>query len=231
MFTGVLMNQQAVAFDKQIVKRVRLRYLLWLPPDYDDAAAQSLPLILFLHGRGERGDDLSLVMRYGLPQRLAQGFELPCIVAAPQCPADSDWTLHDDALIALIDELAAIYPVDQGRIHLTGLSMGGRGAWRLAAANPERFAALVPICARRPDWLRSPEAASLLCGIPIWVFHGAQDPIVTVEESDLMVAALRECGAEVRYTVYPDAGHDSWTQAYAEPELYTWMLGQHRWRG
>jgi predicted peptidase len=222
-----MMCHHRAALDAQVAKRVRLRYLLWLPTDYTDAAQRS-PLILFLHGRGERGDDLSLVARYGLPHRLAQGFELPCIVAAPQCPAGSDWTLHDDALIALLDELAAGYAVDSGRVYLTGLSMGGRGAWRLAAANPDRFAALVPICARRPDWLRSPETACLLRDVPIWAFHGAQDQVVPVEESDMMVRALRNCGAVVRYTVYPDAGHDSWTLAYAESELYAWMLGQRR---
>jgi predicted peptidase len=162
---------------------------------------------------------------------VVEGFELPCIVAAPQCPAESDWALHDDALIALLDQLAATYAVDPGRVYLTGLSMGGRGAWRLAAANPGRFAALVPICARRPDWLRGSDAVCRLHDMPIWVFHGALDQVVPVEESDTMVAALRECGAVVRYTIYPDAGHDSWTPAYAEPELYTWMLSQRRTPG
>jgi predicted peptidase len=218
------MNQHAVALDKQIAKRVRLRYLLWLPEGGD--AAEPWPLILVLHGRGERGDDLSLLTRYGLPERLARGFALPTIVAAPQCPAGSDWTMHDDALIALLDELAATHPVDPRRVYLTGLSMGGRETWRLAAAYPERFAALVPICARRPDGVRNAEDAQALCGLPAWVFHGARDTVVPVEESDEMVAALRACGADVRYTVYPEAGHDSWTSAYAEPELYRWLFEQ-----
>ena len=219
------MQHETHTLDTEIRKRVALRYLLWLPAGYD-TGAQPWPLILFLHGRGERGDDLSLVTQQGLPRRLEQGFDLPAIVAAPQCPGNSDWTLHDDALLALLDELAARLAVDQQRVYLTGLSMGSRGALRLAAANPHRFAALVPICGRRPDGVRNRADARSLCRIPIWVFHGARDRVVPVEESDELVAGLRECGAEVRYTVYPEAGHDSWTAAYAEPALYPWMLGQ-----
>jgi predicted peptidase len=222
------MKQHAAELDKQIVKRVRLRYLLWLPDGYAANAELTWPLILFLHGRGERGSDLSSITRYGLPTRLAQGFALPAIVAAPQCPQGSDWTLQDDALLALLDELTANYAVDRDRVYLTGLSMGARETWRLAAVHAERFAALAPICGRRPDGVRDLEDARSLRGLPIWVFHGAQDQVVPVEESDTIVAALRTCGADVRYTVYADAGHDSWTQAFAEPELYSWLLGQRR---
>lgn len=223
-----MMLPQAQTLDQEIRKRVQLRYLLWLPVGYDDAAAQPWPLILFLHGSGERGDDVARVLEYGLPQRLAQGFALPAIVAAPQCPLQSDWTLQDDALLALLDELCATYAVNQRRIYLTGLSMGGRGAWRLAASNPDRFAALVPICGRRPDGVRSAETLRPLCNLPTWVFHGAQDQVVPVEEGDAMVAALRGCGADVRYTRYADVDHDAWTAAYAEPELYGWMFSQRR---
>jgi predicted peptidase len=220
------MQPQALTLDKQIVKTVRLDYLLWLPQDYD--AAQSWPLILFLHGSGERGNDVRQVLNYGLPKRLADGLGLPAIVIAPQCPADSDWTLHDDALVALLDDLAAEYSIDQNRVYLTGLSMGARETWRLACANPQRFAAVVPICGRRPYGLRSEEDAALISHIPIWVFHGARDQVVPIEESNRLVAALRRYGADVRYTVYPDADHDSWTQAYAEAELYPWLFAQRR---
>jgi predicted peptidase len=222
------MKHHAAELDKQIVKHVRLRYLLWLPDRYAANAEQTWPLIVFLHGRGERGTDLSLITRYGLPARLVQGFALPAIVAAPQCPEGSDWTLQDDPLLALLDELTASYAVDRDRVYLSGLSMGARETWRLAATNAERFAALAPICGRRPDGVRNLEDARSLCSLPIWVFHGAHDQVVPIEESDAIVAALRACGADVRYTVYADAGHDSWTQAYAEPELYTWLLGQRR---
>ena len=220
------MQPQAHMLDKQIVKIVRLDYLLWLPQD--DDTAHPWPLILFLHGSGERGNDIRQVLNYGLPKRLANGLALPAIIAAPQCPADSDWTLHDDALVALLDEIAANYPIDQKRVYLTGLSMGARETWRLACANPQRFAAVVAICGRRPYGLRSEEDAALISHLPIWVFHGARDQVVPIEESNRMVAALRRYGADVRYTVYPDADHDAWTQAYAEPELYPWLFAQRR---
>ena len=222
------MQHQAHALDTTITKHVALRYLLWLPSGYEQASGERWPLILFLHGRGERGADLAQVEQYGLARKLAQGFELPALVAAPQCPAGSDWTLQDDALLALLDELISSYTVDQQRVYLTGLSMGGRGTWRLAAEHSQRFAAIVPICGRRPDGVRNAEDAARLCSLPIWVFHGAQDEIVPKEESDEIVAALRACHAQVRYTVYPDAAHDSWTRAYDEPELYTWLLSQRR---
>jgi predicted peptidase len=131
-------------------------------------------------------------------------------------------------LLALLDDLAGTYAIDQRRVYLTGLSLGARGAWRLAANTPARFAALAPICGRRPDGMRNTEDVQALREIPTWVFHGALDEVVPIEESDIIVAALRAHGASVRYTVYPAAGHDSWTSAYAEPELYTWMLSQHR---
>jgi predicted peptidase len=222
------MNHHTAKLETQIVKPVRLHYLLWLPDGDAADGRETWPLVLFLHGRGERGDDLSMLTRYGLPARLAQGFALPAIVAAPQCPAHSDWSLHDDALLALLDQLLASYPVDRRRVYLTGLSMGGRQAWRLAATNPERFAALAPICGRRPDMMRTSEDVQPLVDLPIWVFHGAQDQVVPIEESNAIVAALRAYGADVRYTIYPEAGHDSWTQAYAEHELYTWLFGQRR---
>lgn len=220
------MQAHALTLDTQIVKTVHLDYLLWLP--HDDDAAQPWPLILFLHGSGERGSDVRQVLNEGLPKRLANDLVLPAIIAAPQCPADSDWTLHDDALVALLDNLAAAYAIDSNRVYLTGLSTGARETWRLACANPQRFAAVVPICGRRPYGLRSEEDAASISHIPIWVFHGAQDQVVPIEESNRMVAALRQHGADVQYTVYPDADHDSWAQAYAEAALYPWLFAQRR---
>jgi predicted peptidase len=217
------MQQHTAELDKTIAKPVRLSYLVWLPDDYQ-AYAKGWPLVLFLHGRGERGADLSVLLQHGLPRRLAEGFPLPAVVVAPQCPADSDWTLHDDALIALLDELSASYRLDPSRIYLTGLSMGGREALRLAAAYPSRFAALVVVCGRRPDGLRTPEDLRPLRRVPTWIFHGARDQVVPIEESQAIVASLRAYGANVRFTTYPEAGHDAWTQAYAEPELYSWLL-------
>ncbi len=184
------------------------------------------PLILFLHGRGERGDDLSLVKLYGLPALLAQGISLPALVAAPQCPAESDWEEQTPALSALLDDLSAHEPVDRSRVYLTGLSMGGRGAWKLAVEQPERFAAVVCAASRLPDAISDPARFRDLAGKPVWVFHGALDTVVPMDRHAALVQALRTGGADLRVTVYADAGHDSWSAAYREPELFPWLLAQ-----
>lgn len=220
------MHMEAHTLRAEVVTPVRLRYRLWRPAEA--TVAPPWPLILFLHGSGERGDDLALLEREGLPRRLAEGAALPCVVAAPQCPAASDWELQAPALLALLDDLQARYPVDPDRIYLTGLSMGGRGAWLLALLRPERFAAVVPICGRRPGPLRPGEIPAPLARLPIWAFHGARDQIVPVTETEAIVAGLRAAGSDVRCTIYPEADHDSWTAAYAEPELAPWLFAQRR---
>jgi predicted peptidase len=213
------MSQQPQFADLTYTRHVRLPYLLYLPRGYD--ATKRYPLILFLHGSGERGTDLDLVRFIGLPHKLDTWDDCPFIVVSPQCPAHSRWVFLLDPLDALLDDVLARYAVDERRVILTGMSMGGEGAWSLAAYRPERFAALVAICGRN-----SPMMALWLKDMPIWVFHGAQDDVVPLSASETMVAALRKAGNNPRFTVYPDAGHDSWTQAYDEPELYPWLLAQ-----
>lgn len=199
--------------------RVTLRYLLYLPADY--AQKDAWPLMLFLHGAGERGDNIERVKIHGPPKLIAAGKQFPFIVVSPQCPANRWWQPED--LTALLDEVVEKYKVDKDRIWVTGLSMGGFGTWSLAAAAPERFAALVPICGGGdPIW------AKRLQRIPIWVFHGAKDPVVPLERSAKMVEALKQAGGNVQFTVYPEAGHDSWTAAYNDPALYEWLLAQKR---
>lgn len=223
------MRTEAHTLRAEVIKPVQLRYRLWQPDGTREPPPW--PLILFLHGSGERGDDLALIEREGLPRRLAEGVSLPCMVAAPQCPAESDWELQSDALLALLDDLQARHPVDPDRIYLTGLSMGGRGAWLLALLRPERFAAVAPICGRRPGPLRPGEIPAPLARLPIWAFHGARDTVVPVTETETIVAGLRAAGSDVRCTIYPDADHDSWTTAYAEPEMLPWLLAQRRRAG
>ena len=199
--------------------KVQLKYLLHLPKSYDQK--QSWPLLLFLHGIGERGDNLDRVKFHGPPKLIAAGKELPFIVVSPQCPGDRWWKSED--LSALLDEITEKYKVDKDRIYVTGLSMGGFGTWSLAASSPDRFAALVPICGGG-----DPNTAARLAHVPIWVFHGAKDPVVPVKRSEEMVAALKKANGNVKLTVYPEAGHDSWTEAYNNPELYDWLLQQKR---
>ena len=193
-------------------------HVLYLP---EVAGPGPRPLMLFLHGTGECGDDLELVTRHGPLQRVLQGEELPFVILAPQCPAGYRW--ENAPLVELLDAIAADKPVDGGRIYLTGLSLGGWGTWQLAAAFPERFAAIAPICG-----LRVPFRPGTLERLPVWCFHGAQDEVVPLKESQAMVLSLRALGGEVRFTVYPDAGHDAWTKAYASSELYAWFLSHQR---
>jgi predicted peptidase len=222
------MPQQAHTFEIEITQTVRLPYLLYLPPDYKPDSVQKWPLILFLHGAGERGDDLELVKKHGIPKVVEERQDFPFIAVAPQCPEGEWWPEKTRILSALLDEVMAAYAVDPDLIYLTGLSMGGYGTWSLATAYPERFAALVPICGGGLSIVGFPERACVLKKIPIWVFHGARDEVVRIEESEKMVNALKACGGNVRFTVYPEAEHDSWTETYDNPELYAWLLQQRR---
>jgi predicted peptidase len=129
---------------------------------------------------------------------------------------------NDKKLMELLDKVIASHSVDTDRLYLTGLSMGGFGTWQLASEYPDKFAAIVPICGGG-----KPERVVNLKNVPVWVFHGAKDPAVAIAKSEEMVNALRECGGNVKFTVYPDAGHDSWTETYNNPELYEWFL-EHR---
>lgn len=206
-------------FEKDVTVKVRLKYLLFLPEGYA-SSDKPWPLLLFLHGAGESGDDLARVKTHGPPKIVETKKDFPFIVVSPQSPGRG-W--NPEALNALLDEVVAKYRVDRNRIYLTGLSMGGFGTWELAAAHPERFAALVPICGGG-----NPASAARLKDMPIWVFHGAKDRAVPLERSEVMVKAVKQAGGNVKFTVYPDAAHDSWTATYDNPELYKWLLQQNR---
>lgn len=216
-------GQYPRSFRGQITKAVALEYLLFLPQDYGRDPEKKWPLMLFLHGAGERGDSLELVKKHGPPKMVEQQPDFPFIVVSPQCPAGSWWPEKLDDLRALLDEVEAGYAVDSRRIYLTGLSMGGYGTWSLALAQPERFAAIVPICGGGKPYL-----ARRLKDLPVWVFHGAQDKTVPPEESEKMAAAIKRAGGSPRLTIYPDADHDSWTRTYDNLELYEWLLEQEK---
>ena len=211
-------RQQAKEFEKEITVKVKLKYLLYLPDGYE-TSAKKWPLILFLHGAGESGDDLTKVKKHG-PAKVVASKELPFIIVSPQSPGRG-W--NPDTLNALLDDVSATYRVDPDRVYLTGLSMGGFGTWALAAAHPERFAAIAPICGGGDT-----KKADRLKDLPIWVFHGAKDPTVPLAQSESMVKAIKEAGGDAKLTVYPDAGHDSWTVTYDNPEFYDWLLGHKR---
>jgi predicted peptidase len=210
-------KQQPLQLQRQI--EVTMDYLLFLPEAYEQQ--DSWPLMLFLHGAGERGDDLELVKKHGPPKMVETKPDFPFILVSPQCPRDQWWEPME--LSALLDAVVDEYKVDTDRIYVTGLSMGGFGSWALAAHEPKRFAAIVPICGGgEPLWAR------LFSHLPVWAFHGAKDSVVPLERSEEMVDALKKRGSDVRLTVYPEAGHDAWTETYANPDLVTWLLQQKR---
>ena len=206
------------------------QYLSYVPKEYGAKDGKRWPLMLFLHGAGERGTDVQRVAIHGPPKLVKQGREFQFVIIAPQCPEGDRW--HDEALMKLLDHVAHDYAVDTNRVYLTGLSMGGFGTWRLGVTHPELFAAIVPICGGGETidvLLASRERAAALKSLPVWAFHGAKDPVVSPTESERMISALKKIGChEVKLTVYPEAQHDSWTETYNNPELYEWLLKQSR---
>ena len=218
-------------FKKQITHTAQLDYLLYLPEDYKKRGAKQWPLMMFLHGVGESGTNLNKVAVHGPPKLVKSGkTNLPFVLVSPQCPVDRVW--RDDELLALLDEVIAKHNVDTNRIYLTGLSMGGYGTWSLGTRHPERFAAIAPICGggdQIPILLANPRKKAALKSMGVWAFHGGKDSLVILEESQRMTNALMRAGCkDVKLTVYPDAGHDSWTRAYQEPELWNWFLAHQR---
>lgn len=204
--------------DKSFEKgHTRLNYLLYLPDAYgkDD---RPWPLVLFLHGMGDKLEKLKQV---GLPAQIERTKESRFLLVAPECPGRG-WNTRD--LLNLLDEVMRRYRVDRNRVYLTGLSMGGYGTWWLAIASPRRFAAIIPICGGG-----YPKSAAKIKHVPVWAFHGSKDPVVPSHRSEAMVKALKKVGAkEVRLTLYPEAGHDSWTRTYSNPEVWDWLLKQKR---
>jgi dienelactone hydrolase len=196
-----------------------LRYLVYLPASYY-RSARSWPLILDLHGAGEVGRDIDRVRAVGLARRSEAGWRPAFVIVAPQSHRPG-WDA--EALDAMLGEVLRSYRVDADRVYLTGSSMGGYGAWALATAHSERFAAIAPICGGG-----DPARADRLRGVPTWAFHGAEDTVVPPEESRKMVAALRRAGGDVRLTIYPGIGHNAATPTYDDPRLYDWLLAHRR---
>ncbi len=223
-------NQMAKQFELKKTQRLEAKYLLFLPQGYDAKPNERWPLILFLHGAGERGSDVWKVATHGPPKHVATHPDFPFIIVSPQCPEGQIWS--NDVLLGLLDEVTRKYHVDTSRVYLTGLSMGGYGTWDLGLRYPEKFAAIVPICGGGElitVLLSSGENAQALKTLGVWAFHGAKDPVVPPEESQRMVSILQRTGVkDVKLTMYPEAGHDAWTETYANPELYDWLLKHRR---
>jgi predicted peptidase len=201
---------------------LELDYLIYLPENYGKEQ-KAWPLMVFLHGAGERGSDLKRVKFHGPPKRVEQGSAFPFILVSPQCPTDKWWPNMIEHVMALVDETVENYSIDENRIYLTGLSMGGYGTWAIASAYPERFSAIAPVCGGGLPYM-----AINLKNIPVWAFHGAKDPVVPLQQSQQMVDAVNFSGGNAKLTVYPEANHDSWTQTYNNDKLYEWLLSHSK---
>ena len=196
-------------------------YILYLPENYDPH--KKYPLILFLHGAGERGDGqemLELVNVHGVARYASCGtYELDAIVLCPQCPQGRVWNQLVFDLYALVDSVAEQYGADRRRMSITGISMGGFGTWEMAMTYPDRFCAFAPICGGGMAW-----RTDALKNKPIWAFHGADDPVVSITNSEEMVAAAKRNGANATLTVFPGVGHNSWERAYTEHDIMGFLL-------
>ncbi len=244
MMTGDVFAQDTVAEEKdrysdfQALVFTRdeggqLPYRLLLPDELEGPA----PVLIFLHGAGERGDDNSRQLVHGTDFLRSAANEFGCIVVAPQCPEDSSWAafervdgeliLHDqmteplELVIALVDSLAEEFEVDPNRLYIMGLSMGGYGSWDAIARYPGKFAAAAPICGGG-----HPSMAQQMVDTPVWAFHGDDDSVVPVERSREMIQAIKDAGGEPKYTEYPGVNHGSWVPTFAEPELLPWITSQ-----
>ena len=198
-------------------------YLLYQPKNYSDTG-NKVPLMLFLHGRGESNGPLSVVAKWGPPRRLAAGEHMDYLVVSPQCPRESFWSKDDQQarLLELLAYITKTYNIDEDRIYLTGLSMGGFGTWRLAADHADMFAAAAPVCGKG-----DPKNGAKLTQLPIWAWHGTEDTTVPYKGSAEMVDAIQAAGGtKVRFTTLEHIGHFSWQAAYQSDDLYRWFNKQ-----
>jgi len=196
-----------------------LRYMEYVPAKID--LNKHVPILIFLHGSGEAGHNINSVLNNGPWQYARAHADFPFVVLAPQLDKDGEW--DPEKLNEWLEHIVTVLPVDRRRIYLTGVSRGGQGTWDFAMRYPHWFAAIAPLSGYSD--LRDP---CRLAGIPVWAFHGAQDNVVPITYDQQTVAEAKACKVKVRFTVYPDLGHDTWTRTYANPELYGWLMRSRR---
>lgn len=217
------MNYTSVLYTKSKINE--LRYIMTTPSGFDPSK-ESLPMIVFLHGAGERGDDLELVKVHGIPKYFCADNDyrgLRVITLSPQCPADRVWNHMPDQIMDLIEHVASDMNVDKKRITLTGISMGGYGTWEMACMYPDYFAAVAPICGGGMVW-----RAGALTKLPIRAFHGTDDFAVPYNASIEMVEAIKHLGGNATLTSYDNVGHDSWTSAYETSDVIEWLAAAEK---
>lgn len=203
--------------------KFKLGYYIYEPKNRTD---EELPLIIFLHGAGERGDggtQLEKVKVHGLPKYINEGKEYPAVVLAPQCPEGRVWNNIIFALKELIDNVIEKYNIDSDRVSITGLSMGGFGTWEMGISYPELFSAIAPICGGGLSW-----RVSELKNTAVWAFHGDADDVVPLKNSVEMVDTLNKNGGKARLTIFHNVGHNSWEEAYTSSNVVEWLISQNK---
>jgi predicted peptidase len=210
---------QAMAFDLP-GRALPLRCVVTVPSGYNSSSA-AWPLIVFLHGSGERGSDLEAVKRNGPPKLMALGGQWPVVLVSPQLEEGAAWNPAD--LHALANLLKARMRIDPDRVLATGLSLGGMGVWNWAAAYPGDLAAIAPVCG-----YGDPKQACQALKVPVRAYHGDADTVVPLAAQQASVDALRACGGTVEFIIYPGVGHNAWEPAYEDPALLPWLLRQRR---
>lgn len=193
-------------------------YIQYLPKDFDEN--KKYPLVLFLHGAGERGEDLDLLAKHGyMKYHVENGREYPFIFISPQCPCDKYWGNYVESLHKFLDYICGILPIDESKIYLTGISMGGTGTYLMAQAEPKRFAAIAPICGSGINWY-----GGILKDVPCRIYHGDCDPSVDVHDSLSMASSVNRNGGRAELTVFPGVTHNCWDIVYSSDELIEWFL-------
>ena len=217
-------NKSSKEFLTTVTLPVSLKYYIYLPNNYHESNS-NFPLVLFLHGAGERGDDLNMVEMHGIPKIINNGEEFPFITIAPQCPAFQWWPepVYVKTLILLIEEIINNYKVDTERIYATGLSMGGYGTLAIAKERPDLFSAIIPICGGMDT-----TDIQKLKDIPIWLFHGDADEVVPVENSKLIYDILKPINTNIKLTIYEGVNHNSWDITYSNKKIYEWLLEKNK---
>ncbi|MEZ4775708.1 MAG: prolyl oligopeptidase family serine peptidase [Bacteroidia bacterium] len=246
VLSGTVFSQDASEYEPKVFHSAKgdsLLYRFHMPAGFENTAIR-YPLVIFLHGSGERGNDNSAQLVHVAKRFVSAEFmeKYPSFVIVPQCPEGQQWSQYDrevagkpadktptrqlELVMELMDEVLKTYPVERRRVYIGGLSMGGYGTWSALANYPERFAAAFPICGGG-----YPSYAPRMAQVPTWVFHGGADEVVPPIRSQEMVAALRRAGASVIYTEFPGVGHNSWDDAFdSHPLIYDWIFAQRRYK-
>jgi len=204
---------------------VKFNYSLYIPDEYNNTDSL-FSIVLYLHGVGERGTDLNKLELNGIPELISKGKDFPFLTLAPQCPEFGWWSRPEyvEALANLTKEIIRKYRIDERRVYMSGLSMGGYGTLALAKAYPQLFSAIIPIC----GGMDNHEDIERLGNMPIWLFHGDMDKVHPLEYSTVIYDLLKPINKDIKLTVYEGVGHNSWDKTYANDKIYQWLISHKK---